>query len=110
MFAFGAVNVSEGVDVGAVLEASLMECGISQKHAAIVCRVNEMKFSRALKGAGPLDLWWLRHLMVERDFPKVFLSKLASALIRRFFDDLQVPYRMARADIRQQETKKERVS
>lgn len=110
MFVFGAVNVGDGVDIGAVIDASLRECDLSYKHAALVCRVNDMKFSRGLRGEGPIDLWWLRHLLVEKEFAKVFLSRLASALIVQFFDNMCGPLRMARAEITHAESQKKKVS
>lgn len=109
MFAIGAVNIGAGVDVGAVLTAALREREFSHKQAALMCGVNEVRFSRALKGEQPLDFWWLRHLLADFRLAQIFLGRLASALIQQFFTDLHVPYRMVRADVQKAETK-EKVS
>jgi hypothetical protein len=110
MFTFGmaTVDISQGVDVGAEIIATLSEIQMAHKEASILCgypATDRSGFSRALKGEQPLDLWRLRHLPLT--FWRVFLPKFASALIREWFDAMHGDYRMVRASIRDKETKKE---
>ena len=103
-----AVRIEDGIDLGLILEQSLIECAMSHKEASLTCSVDEASWSRMLRGERPMDLWKLRQLPLK--VFQVFLPKLASALIQQWMRDLAIPYRMARAEIKEHEAKKERVS
>lgn len=107
MFVYCAsVRVSDGVNVGEVIEKTLAELTWSHKQCWLVCGIDGATWSRSMKGEAPIDLWKLRHL--PREFWPVFLSKLASALIRTWFDDLCVPLRTAKAELRESVDEKRR--
>jgi len=92
------VHVESGVNVGALIDQVCRELDMTHKDAWITCGYGDgAQWHRALKGEAPLDLWKLRNLPIK--FWQLFLPKLASALIQRFFTDLEIPYRMTRADV-----------
>lgn len=109
-----AVRVEDGIDLGALIVKAMAEAELP--HAAMWIDQgypDPSQWSKALKGQAPLDLWRLRKLCASRAhmvFWAVFLSKFASALIARSVDQVFGPLRMARAEIREHETKDRRVS
>lgn len=95
------VQVEGGVDVGAVFIESLEEAHMTHKDAWMPMRVTEGDFSNALAGRRSLDLWKMRELPWR--FWAVFIPKFGRALLRQHFVDLQRPYRMLRAELREEE-------
>jgi hypothetical protein len=82
-----AVDIGDGVNVGALVAEVLSELQMSHKEAGIICGYKETDrsgFSRALVAEQPLDLWRMRHLPIL--FWLRFIPKLASALIGDWFD------------------------
>lgn len=93
-----AVDVSSGVNVGQLLDASLFEGGMSHKEAALQCGMQESKLSEGIDGIRPLDLWHLRHLPLRVWL--LFFGKFWAALVTLWCVDFQRPYRMVKADLR----------
>lgn len=101
-----AVRVEDGIDVGAILRRVLAKHDLSFKAVWLQIEVDGASFSRALVGQQPLDLWRLRKLDA-RVFVDL-LTALATAVVAQWFEDVQVPLRMAKVD--PESVKKERVS
>lgn len=99
MLSFGmAVDVRDGIDMGALVGASINELGMQHKEAWLACGYpNASQWSKALIGEAPLDLWKMRHLPAR--FWRVFLMKLASAVICQFWDDVSGDMQMVKADV-----------
>lgn len=101
------VQVEDGVDLGGLIVKAMGEAELT--HTAMWMDQgypDGSQWAKALRGQAPLDLWRMRKLCTSRPhmvFWSVFLSKLASALIARSFNQLFEPVRMAKADIRKHE-------
>ena len=81
------VNVRDGIDMGALVRASIEEVGMQHKGAWRECGYpNASQWSKALCGEAPLDLWKMRHMNAK--FWRAFMLRLASAVICQFWDDL----------------------
>src|SRR5688572_27839095 len=111
VFGCWPVQVHDGVDLGGLIVKAMGEAELT--HTAMWVDQgypDGTQWSKALRGLAPLDLWRLRKLCTSRPhmvFWSVFLSKLASALIARSFQQMFETYQMARADLRTQETKQD---
>lgn len=104
-----ATNVGSGIHIGQLAERAMVECGMTLKELALTCEYRDAStLCRAFQGQAPLDLWHLRHAPIR--WWQLFLAKLASALIVHQFDTLMGDCRMARAEIRDLDTKKERTA
>lgn len=106
------VCVEDGIDVGDLIVKAMGDVGLCHSEMwRDQGYPDPSQWSKALKGQAPLDLWRLRHLVKNRgemQFWAVFLSKFASALIARSFNQVFETFAMAKADIRQQEQKERR--
>jgi len=101
------IDVERGVNIGAIAERAMVECGYSLKAFALSCGYSESStLSRAFHGLAPLDLWHLRYAPLK--WWQVFLMKLSSELIRYHFDELMGDYKMARANLREYEESRNR--
>jgi len=101
------IDVDQGINIGALAERAMVECGYSLKAFALSCGYSESStLSRAFHGLAPLDLWHLRYAPLK--WWQVFLMKLSSELIRYHFDELMGDFKMARANLREYEESRNR--
>jgi len=114
IFGLLPVCVEDGIDVGDLIVKAMGEAELS--HTAMWIDQgypDGSQWAKALRGQAPLDLWRLRRLCTSRPhlvFWSVFLSKLASALIARSFNQMFETYQMAKADLRKREHEERKVS
>lgn len=89
-----AVDVRAGIDMGKLVRDALRECDMQHTEAYLIQQYpNASQFSKALAGDAPLDLWRMRHLPVR--FWRVFMFKLAAAVIEQFWEDVTQSERKA---------------
>lgn len=95
MLTFGmTVDPNAGINMGALVRQSMREVEMLDKEGWIACGYpSASQFSKALAGEAPLDLWRMRDMPAK--FWRVFLFKLASAVICQFWDDVTQSERKA---------------
>ena len=98
------VSVENGVHVGEVLLATLRELQMERKEVWRTCGYTEGDFSLALTGRKSLDLWKLRELPLR--FWLCFLGRFLNALIWQHPRNLNVPIKMAHAELRKPDTER----
>ena len=96
---FGAINVRSGLDIGQVVDDSLIECRMTHKEAWIAAGYRDgAEWSRAIQGARPLDLHKLAALPDRFQF--AFIARYAAAQAKRIVRGLVADrLRMARTQL-----------
>lgn len=101
-----ALTASDGIDVGAIWRDVLAKH--QAKHAWVwrECQMDGAQFSRSLSALAPLDLW--RLIRLARSAPELltdYFEALAVAVVHYHFNEIQLPLRMAKAQLPESERK-----